>query len=1109
MTEFASRYRHLNANQKKAVDTIDGPVMVVAGPGTGKTELLSVRAANILNKTDASPRNILCLTYTESGAAAMRERMAELIGPEAYKIAVHTFHSFGSEIINRYGEYFYHGAHFRPSDELSTYEVLCAIFEKLPHDNPLASRMNGQFTHLNDTQTAISDLKKSGLTPDELLQILDRNEAFIAWLEPRLEAAFGPRLSKKQLPNIAQLSDEVGAYQDEPLALINYQPLHELMHTSLERALEAAEVGDTTTPVSEWKRAWVTKKDDGLTIKDAKRSHKLRAVAGIYYDYLRAMQERALFDFDDMILRVVHAMEIFAELRYELQEQYQYIMVDEFQDTNDAQMRLVWNLTNAASNEGRPNLLIVGDDDQAIYRFQGATLSNILSFERLYRDVAVIPLTDNYRSHADILALARSVITQADERLETVIEGLDKTLTPHHQAKQPKLSYQSLTTAEHEFSVIAEQLAADIKRDPTRSRAVIARRHYQLVELLPYLTAKDIPLRYDRQQNILDTEPIQQLELVSRIVNHIAHQRISEANASLPELLAHPAWQIDARDLWQLSLTAQTKRTSWLEVMLETPGRFADTAEWLLVSAQKAQHTGLEPMLDWLFGTVNPQLADDEQADDDQPFQDGPHEAFVSPLRTYFFPSDCLEKRPGDYLRHLSALSMLHAKLREYRPDTRLRLDDMVNFLNAHHELGLAIPAAQPIGESEGTVELLTAHKAKGLEYDEIYVIGLTDAMWGEKARTRSRMVAFPGNLPLGFDTDTTDEKLRLLYVALTRAKEQLHLSTHRELSNNKTVLPVGYLDTGHITPIVHEAPDAVARITMAETDWRSKYLSVDQATMRQLLTPALERYRLSATHLNHYLDVSRGGPELFLLQNLLRFPQAMTPSAAYGSAVHAVLQRAHTHFRAVGKRRPVEDLLGNFDEELQKYQLSDADYELYQHRGSNALTTYFEQRYDSFAFTQVAECSFSSDDIRIGPARITGAIDLIDVDEDARTIIVTDYKTGKAVGTWKGRTEYEKIKLHHYRQQLMLYKLLLENSRQFDGYTVTKGVIEFVEPDSRGRIQCLELEYDADELATMHQLLQAVWGRIIALDFSLPTDYPATLSGIKEFEQSLISGSH
>jgi DNA helicase-2/ATP-dependent DNA helicase PcrA len=115
---FHDRYTHLNAAQKRAVDTIEGPVMVVAGPGTGKTELLSVRVANILQKTDTLPENILCLTFTESGQAAMRERLVGIIGKDAYKVAIHTFHSFGSEVMAQNRDYFYRNALFQAADEL-------------------------------------------------------------------------------------------------------------------------------------------------------------------------------------------------------------------------------------------------------------------------------------------------------------------------------------------------------------------------------------------------------------------------------------------------------------------------------------------------------------------------------------------------------------------------------------------------------------------------------------------------------------------------------------------------------------------------------------------------------------------------------------------------------------------------------------------------------------------------------------------------------------------------------------------------------------------------------------------------------------------------------
>jgi DNA helicase-2/ATP-dependent DNA helicase PcrA len=1101
MSDFETRFGTLNDAQKQAVNTTDGPVMVVAGPGTGKTELLSMRVANILRSTDTLPQNILCLTYTESGAHAMRERLAGLIGPDAYKVAIHTFHSFGSEIINRYAEYFYHGAYFRPADELSSYEVLRALFEKLPHDNPLSSTMNGEFTYLRDTQRAISDLKKSGLISDELTAILDRNDSFVEWFQPRLASAFADRLSKKSFAGIEKLVASIEKYHEEPYDLITYEPLHHLVHASLKRACEHARSENSTKPLSAWKRQWCEKREDGeLTLKDAKRSKRLRVVAGIYYDYLLGMQQRALYDFDDMILRAVHALEVFNDLRLNLQEQYQYVLVDEFQDTNDAQMRLLWNLSNNPASEGRPNIMVVGDDDQAIYRFQGANLSNILDFRTLYKDVAIITLRDNYRSSPAILDLARGTIVQAEERLEHSVEGIDKTLTPHHKTDQAQLGFTSYIDEASEYSALARAVAESTAKHPDQSHAIIARHHRQLQAMLPFLQAENIALSYDRRDNVLESPPVAFLELLGRVVTLLAEQRLEEVNGLMPELLAHPSWGIPAGDLWKLSIEAHRSRQLWLETMLALQGQLSDIAEWLITSAHLSLYEPLEYILDHLTGTNERQVAEtgnDEAEDDEQPTE---HEGFRSPLRDYFFSHELLVDKPAVYVSYLDALTAIRQRLRDYHPEGQLLLRDFVHCIDKYRELGLVIQGTGHVTADLKPVELLTGHRSKGLEFDVVYIVGLTDAIWGETARSRTKLISYPHNLPIGISGDTTDEHIRLLFVALTRAKSHLRLSSHQTVASGRPMLPVGYLS--HLPPTISEAK--APSIKAATTAWHAELSTVINHSMEELLRETLRTYKLSATHLGNYLDVSRGGPELFLLQNLLRFPQAMSPSAAFGSAVHATLQRAHAHFSATGKKRPVEDLLGDFETALHDYQLANDQHDHFAKRGTDVLNAFFASRYDSFAPSQRVEVSFSSEGVTLDDIRLSGAIDLMDVDEENKTITVTDYKTGKSVMSWQGKTEYEKIKLHHYRQQLLFYKLLIENSRQFAGYTVTKGVIEFVEPDARGIINRIELDYDADELAEFVVLIKRVWKCIQTLHFTLDDEYPPTLRGIEAFEQAL-----
>ena len=1081
MQEFKKRLNALNANQRKAVDTLDGPVMVVAGPGTGKTELLSVRVANILDKTDALPQNILCLTFTDSGVVAMRERLAGLLGPDAYKIAIHTFHSFGSEIINHYGEYFYKGAHFRPADELSSYEVLSDILEKLPHDNPLASRYNDSFTYLRDIQTSISELKRGGFTPDELDSILERNDAFIAWVKPQLAKIFVERTSKKTLPLLAELADSMEAYVETPLELAGYHPLHTLIAHSLRRALEAAEADESTKPITAWKNSYLEKDVHGThTLKDERRSTKLRPLSQVYYGYLLGMQQAELYDYDDMILRVVHALEQSAELRFSLQEQYQYILVDEFQDTNDAQMRLIWNLTNNPVSEGRPNLMVVGDDDQAIYRFQGAELSNILDFTSRYRDVEVITLTDNYRSAAPILSLARNVIVQADERLENSLMHVSKVLSPHHEPKAPLVIGASFETTIEAYV----RLAASVAENTSGSTAVIARHHRELADMLPHFTAAGIKVRYERQENVLDTQPVVQLELIAHVLWHLAREEFDEANAHLPELLAHPAWNVPPKTIWELSLKAHRERKFWLECMLDAEGHLHNIAEWLIVGANYAKTEPLECMLDYCFGMNE---------------SDG---GFYSPYKNYFFDSTSNLNR--EYLAHLSALQKIRSALRDYRPGKLLKLDDFIEYLSVCRELDVKLVANTALDDGVSAVTLLSAHKAKGLEFDAVYITDAHESVWGSSARSRSRLLSFPTNLPLSPAGESYDERLRLLYVALTRARSSLHIFTARRNEQGKELLSVGALSSLQFQQ--HPPLELAEAVKAHEDAWHTPLIALAQTDQVQLLAPILERYRLSPTHLNNFLDVTKGGPEYFLLHNLLRLPEALSPSAAYGSAVHGALQRAHQHLTATGKKRPVEDVVHDFETLLLQAPLSETDLHNFSSRGAKAVAAFLAKRYNSFTATQRPEQTFSGEVVAVGDAHITGVIDLLDIDVDEKTLFITDYKTGKASQTWKGKNEHEKIKLHKYEQQLMFYKLLVEHSRQFAGYTVTGARLEFVEPDERGEIVLLDYLYDSERMLEFEILLSTIWRRIMQANFALSQAYDASFSGILEFEQALSS---
>lgn len=1085
--DFTARYKKLNEQQRKAVDTIDGPLLVIAGPGTGKTELLSMRTANILQKTDTLPENILCLTFTESGANAMRARLASIIGPAAYKVAIYTFHGFGTEIINQYREYFYSGADYQPADDLSSFALLTDIFDELSHENPLASKNNGDYVYLRDTMTAIGELKQAGLSSDELLNIVQANSEVLDTVEKELADIFSQKISTSMLSLLVPIAEKVAALPTPALPPA-ISPLGNDLALSMARAFDEAVATNKTTPITAWRNAWLEQTNEKRYVfKDRKRHAKLGALAHVYFVYLSRMEQARLYDYNDMVLNVVHAMELRPELRASLQERFQYIMVDEFQDTNLAQLRMLFALTDNPVGDA-PNVMAVGDDDQAIYSFQGADVNNIHRFREQYPGFATCVLTDNYRSAESILVAAREVVTQANGRLENTMDIL-KTLTPHVSSQLASVERVCLPTRGDEYSWVAESVATAIKDGTSPNDiAILARNHNELVELVPYLHYHNVALNYERRDNVLDLPSIQTLELLSEVSVALFSGEHETADSKLPELLAHPMFAIPAETIWRLSLSARRNQLTWLESMLVTPN-LKPLGEWLIERARVVAHEPLETFIDTLIGVPR-----EEEVT-----------AYRSPMYEYYFGSQVLKAAPDAYITVLEALRTLRTRLREFQPNETLHIPDFLEFMRMHRELGTGITSIRSSGVAlDNAVTLMTAHKSKGLEFDTVYIINSVDSKWGERVRTRTPLITYPENLQIRPRNDTYDERLRLYFVAMTRAKRKLVLSYAALDTNERELLPASFL-VGTSVPEQRLTPrHTVERLTtLNELAWHDYVTSEPTTDMKALLAPVLETYKLSSTHINNFIDITRGGPGLFLMHNLLRFPMAKSASASYGTAIHATLQRAHNHFTATGERRPIEDVLGDFIHELQRQRLAENEFAFYQKRGSDALASFLGSHYGSFTRSQRTELNFAGQNVTIHGARLTGSMDLIDIHSGA--ITVTDYKTGKPASSWKGRTDYEKIKLHKYKQQLMFYQLLCQHSRDYAKYDFAGGVLQFVEPDTSGKIFALEEQFTSEELDRFTKLIAAVWQCITTLDFPDTSDFESSYKGILAFEEYLI----
>jgi DNA helicase-2/ATP-dependent DNA helicase PcrA len=1108
---FEERYTSLNTAQKYAVDTIDGPVMVIAGPGSGKTELLSLRVGNILKIGSARASNILCLTFTETAARNMRERLESLIGPDAYRVAIYTFHGFCTDVIGRYPEYFFNATHFRPASDLAQSEILEKIFERLPHKHILGGfHPERGYAYLKEAQARIKDIKKGGLSPDKFKEILKENSKAFELINPVLAKYLPERIGKDSFASFEKMKGEFEKTKTN---------LGEMYAKSIEHAIEDAEQIEKTTPLSEWKTAYTGKDENEKRVfKDFLNLPKLFALVDIYEMYQEALHKNGVFDYEDMILQVVEALSKHVTLRTELEEMYQYIMVDEFQDTNNAQLSLVKAISSNTVHEGHPNVCVVGDDDQAIYKFQGAEISNIHSFKELYKDVEVIVLTENYRSTQKILDFARAIVTQGVNRLETRYKEIRKDLI----AKNTKLEAGEIHTLsfpsqEEEYAYISQEVKKLLdKKVPAKEITLIAREHKQLITILPYLDALHIPYSYTRKENVFDEGHVKELITLCRFLATVGAKEF-ERDDLLPEILAFPFWNLNRIDIWRVAEQAKIENISWLSAMKQSNNKYIhDLASFLIEIGVASQTSPLEIVLDTLIGSKDIPLTKESPDDDEEtPFTPLKlNTSFTSPYKEYYFGKNAFKENASEYIHFLSSLRVFMHALREWKEGDMLHTNDVGDFVDMHTSYNIPLINETPFAHNENSVQLLTSHGAKGLEFAFVFVISVNDDIWaGSK---RGNKLSFPINLPLSQAGDNEDDFIRLFYVALTRARHTLYITHHKS--------PLRFLSSSSLPDTNDKKSEADISELLAE-GLQIYHIPPFAHDEKALLQKVVEGYMLSPTHLNNFLDLTKGGPMMFLEQNLLRFPQAKTASSVYGTAIHKALEDAHVSARKDGKLPPLKTIIESFKKELKRGRLQDFEEEKLRLRGEKILERYYELKKDEIKKGHKVEINFAKQTVMLDDALLNGKIDKV-IEGDNKTWKVIDLKTGKGFSDWdeKGQSVYDKIKLHHYRYQLMMYKILVENSRDYSQHTVNRGVLEFVEEtvlntkpqttqtktDPADQIQELSLDFNdknvQDELRRFKKLVVAVYKKIITLDFPDTSKYSQTLEGIKEFEEDLIN---
>ena len=1011
--KFQQALANLNPEQLAAVNKMDGPVLVVAGPGTGKTQILAARIGKILTDTDALPSEILCLTYTDAGAIAMRKRLFDFIGPDAYRINIYTFHAFCNEIIQENLEYF-GKLNLEPLSELDAAMLFRELVDDFPNDHLLKRFTGDIYFDAPRLQRLFSTMKSEG------------------WDSAIIEAAVKEYLD--DLPNREEF-----IYK----------------RANLKAGIK---IGDP-------------KQKDIDKIAEAMQ--KLVAAVNEYYNYSLKMSNKGWYDYDDMIIWVLKAFRENEEILRKYQERYQYILVDEFQDTSGSQNELLKFLLNYWET---PNVFVVGDDDQSIFKFQGANMKNILDFANDYvKTLHTVVLKHNYRSNQHILDISKALINNNKERLTSEL-ALDKNLQSSH----PRFDVLTVEPVIHEYENPGQEVvdvAMQIKDlvekgTPPEEIAVIYRNHSQVEELLQYLDVQKIAVNTKRKIDVLE-QPFG--EKIITILRYLAMEMDSPYSGD--ELL----FEIMHYDFFNIAPIEIAKAS------------IAVSKENYATASNNQPKTSLRRYISELRTPAQPGLFDSVQnvemkfliSDIDYLLKES-----VSVTLQQFFQQVIAKMGILRYIMnqpdkgtHMQMLTSFFDFLKEEsRKNPEIKLSDLITTIDLMKKNNIRLSLNQVIFSDKG-INFLTAHGSKGLEFEYVFFIGCDKKTWDSRGRNNG--FSYPDTLTRGPSDDIAqkEESRRLFYVALTRAKQCLMISYASKDRNGKDQEASQFI--GEIladTPLVVHYPKVNEEdmlgfyATQFSVDDKPKIELLDRNYINQLL----QNYTLSVTHLNNYLDC----PLRFYFQCLIRVPSGKSPAATFGQAVHWALNRTFKKLKEWGDEfPPTEEFMKEYRWYMYRNRdsFTKEDFKLRVAYGEKILPAYYEQNIGSWNKIAITERTIKN--IQIEGVPIKGNLDKIEF--EGKNVSVVDYKTGKLKNAKDKllRPTNEQPNGGDYWRQAVFYKILIDHDR--NDWQVVNTIFDFVEPIKDGEYHKEKLFINSEDTATVTDQIKTVYQKIMAHDFN------------------------
>ena len=868
---------HLNDEQKQAVMFGQGPLLVVAGAGTGKTTVIVERIKHLILDEQMDPSNLLALTFTEKAATEMEERVDQALPYGYTQMWILTFHAFCDRILRTEGIHIGLNPVFQLSTEAEALQFLRThLYDfQLEYFRPLGNPhkfLSGMLTHF-------SRLKDDDITPEEYL-----------------------RYAKK-------LENDTSVTPDE-----------------IQKTLELA-------------RAYKT------------------------YEELK--EKEGVMDFSDLISQTLKLFRTRPHILKKYQEQFQHILVDEFQDTNYAQNELAMLLTGKAQN-----ITVVGDDDQAIYRWRGAALANIIQFRDHFPSCTVITLNKNYRSTREILTKSHQLIQFNNPHRLEVQEHINKQLKSMREIKGEPIQFLFAQKVEEEAELVVHEIKQLVSKKDLAYKdiTILVRANDHSLPFTRALTYAGIPHQF------LGPGQLFQQDEIKDLISYIKVLRNFDDSASLYRVLTMPHLDISPRDIAAILNYSKKVNLTLFEALERIDELFlSEVTKEKVKKLTHVLHTHLGLVPKETAGKILYQFIQDTRL-----------------MKQLISPSS------DEEIKQSQNIALFFDKLTRYEKSHEdASIFAVSDWVELSMELGESPLAASSDWGSIDAVNILTVHSSKGLEFPVVFITNLVTQRF--PSRNRSESLPVPEELlkEKVFDADPLAEERRLFYVAMTRAKDYLYLTASYFYGEGKR--------ERKISPFVIETlGKELVELQMKKQQETKKVTQLnflDQFTTADVnATPEIPKsYQAQVTYLSYsMIQTFDTCPLHYNLRYILKIPTQPTAALSFGSSIHGVLQDYYSEYIAQKLIPEHIDSILNAHWIKEGYVSKTHEQEAYTH-AKKLVTGYIEKHVkQSNPIALETPFIFSIAGLKIG-----GRVDRVDKRSDGKIAII-DYKTGKNLPTQK-----------------------------------------------------------------------------------------------------------